>query len=88
MFTVYKTCASVIRFSGKQNKMVTTMTIVVIITIDMQDYKSMPQESRLHEFCLPPLLLWAYRKAVTKGRMLQNCKIFIIIQFSNICNQL
>jgi hypothetical protein len=49
MFIVYRTCASVIRFSGKQNKVVTTMTIVVIITKDMQDYKSVPQESRLHE---------------------------------------
>jgi hypothetical protein len=31
----------------------------------------MPQESRLHEFCLPPLLFWVHRKAVTKGRMLK-----------------
>jgi hypothetical protein len=53
MFIAYRTCALVIRFSGKQNKVVTTMTTVVIITKDMQDYKSMPQESRLHEFCLP-----------------------------------
>jgi len=78
MFIVYRTCALVIRFSGKQNKVVTTMTTVVIITKDMQDYKSMPQENRLHEFCLPRLF-WAHRKAVTNARMLQNYKIFIII---------
>jgi hypothetical protein len=63
------------------------MTIIVIITIDTQGYKSMPQESRLHEFCLP-LLFWAHRKAVTKGRMLQNCKMVTIIWFSNIYNKL